>query len=421
MIYTSSKILVGLSSFVLLRLLTHTMVPDQYALYALTFAIVTFLTTVMNSFLTNSIIRFLPNALEGGTQRRFDFAASEIAVLVAILTTGTTAVILGALVIFGFVQISLPAWAAATIAAGAGSAFQIFCVHIYANRKRILYSVLLVAQVALFAVGAATIPLINADPVDLALLFLALSFILPLIALGMPLSLRRPRFSKATKDLARKFLQYGAPLIMLNVAVQLNTYLDQFMLRAMTDLHQVGLYAANYVVADKIIYALASVMAVTVGPLIFREWERGNAGESYQMIWRSMLLFVVLSMPAMVAMLWFPEQILALLIDAQYADGRVIIPYVMSAALFSGLASMAAYVHTLLMRTKELALIYISGTGMNFVLNLVFIPRLGLMGCAFSTCISFVLLFVLIVWRAHYHGGFLGHAKASAYSLLRRE
>jgi O-antigen/teichoic acid export membrane protein len=419
LIYTTAKILVGLSSFALLHFLTHAMTPAKYANYSLVFAIVTLLTTVITSWQTNSVVRFLPIAVERNRQQAFNHAFAQIGAVTAALSAIAAAMVLAVASEIEFIHLSPISFAAAVIAGAAGSVFQIYSIYSYSGRRRVSYSVLLILQICLLMVGAATIPYITIDPVELTLLFLAGSFVLPLVLFRMPTPRIPFRRLENSKTIAKQFLQYGGPLVLLNFAVQLNTYLDQFVLRAMTDLHQVGLYAANYVVADKVVYAFSSVITVALGPLIFREWEQGKRTSSYQMIWKSIFVFVIITCPVLIVMLTIPDAVMSVIAEPQYAPGRVIIPFVMTAALFSGIASIVTYVHTLLLRTAELTAIYVIGTALRFGLDLLLIPKFGLLGCAFATTVSGAALLLMLVVRAQGLCGFVSYFPAALGSSLR--
>lgn len=419
LIYAFSKVLIGISSFILLRLLTSAMPPADYGLYALIFAIVTVTTTIATSFLTNAVTRYLPGAAERHRMRPFDKALLEISTPTVIGALVATALALGIAHFAGIISLSGPIVAASLVASAAAAAFQIYSIYCYSDRRRILYSAMMIAQIVFFLIGAAALPWIPVDTVTAAIGLFAASYVLPLLLFRMP----RPALtlipSRASWPQVAQFLRYGAPLIALNFSVQLNTYLDQFMLRSMRGATDVGLYAANYVVADKVVYALSSVISITIAPLIFREWERNNKAASLEIVWKSIIIFLTISIPVLVVVLALADPIMNFLTGPDYAPGRVIIPYVMAGALMSGMASIAAYVHTLLLRTGELAIIYFIGIVCGFLANLILIPKFGLVGCAYSTLFSFTVLFMTMLLRAQMLSGFIEYLKPALLSLSR--
>lgn len=419
-IYAASRIIFGLSSFVVIALLTRAMDPAEYGAYTLLFAAVTMTTIVVTSFLTNSIIRYLPLAAEGRSLRVFDYVLVQISALTVVASTLACAITLWVGHLLHFLVVTPDRLLIALALSASSAAFQIYTIHCYSLRLRRSYSYLVVAQVFIFVAGAALIPLVPVDPITAAIAFLTASYVLPLLVFRMPMPRWRRGFGRRARMTAGSFLRYGTPLIALNIAVQLNTYLDQFMLRAMRSVEEVGIYAANYVVADKVVYAISSVVALALGPLVFREWERNNHLSAYQMIWKAAIVFVALSLPVVLLMLVFPDLVMSVLTAPQYAAGRVIIPYVMIAAIFAGVSSIVSYVLSIHFRTIELALCFATCLITNFVLNVVLIPNFGVLGCAFSTIASSAVLLLALLWRVSAFEGFVGQAAHGMFSLFKR-
>jgi O-antigen/teichoic acid export membrane protein len=420
LIYAFSKVLVGISSFVVLRLVTNAMQPEQYGSYSLIFAVVTIATTVVVSYLTNSIIRYLPLASEQKRLRAFDHALAQISTPTALVALGVTTFGLLAVLGLELVHVEPAAICAALVASVAASAFQIYSIYCYSGRRRMLYAAITIVQMSSFMLGAMFVRWLPFDPVTATLTIMALSYILTLAAFRMPWPSLNLRPSRPARQLLGRFLRYGGPLVALNISIQLNTYLDQFMLRSMRSLEEVGLYAANYVVADKVIYALSSVVAITIAPLVFTEWERRNPQASLQMLWKSIAVFLAIGAPVFFIVIALADPIMTILTGPDYAEGRVILPFVLGAALLSGTSSLLAYVHSLMERTVELSVIYFAGLAVNFVCNVVLIPNLGLVGCAISTLAAQSVVFVILLARGQMLCKLLEHCHPAMASLIQR-
>lgn len=419
-IYAASKIIFGTSSFVIISLLTRVMNPSEFGAYTLFLATVTMTSVVATSFLTNSIIRYLPLAAEGKFLRAFNYVLAQISALTVLGSTLICAIAICIGHLLHFIVLT-PNLLFTGIGLSASSAsYQIYTIYCYSRRLRRSYSYLVVSQVFIFVAGAALIRFIPVDPIVTTVLFLSISYLLPMLSFRMPIPRWRRGFGRRAKRTAGSFLRYGTPLIGLNIAVQLNTYLDQFMLRAMSGVELVGIYAANYVVADKVIYAISSLVALTLGPLVFSEWERKNHLNAYQMIWKSVIVFVALSLPVLLLMSVAPDLIMSKLTAPEYAAGRIIIPYVMIGATFAGIASIIAYVLSIHFRTVELAFCFGVCLITNFCLNFFLIPAFGVLGCALSTSFSSAALLIILLWRVSAFEGFLQQAAPGAFSLFKR-
>ena len=400
LIYAFAKLLFGLSSFAVLRLFTEAMNPTSYGSYALLFGVVMISSTVPTAFLTSAIVRFLPEALAHGRVAGLEAIVYHLAFPAIFAAMITTALLLAGCATWDVITLSPERVAAVLLSTCFASWYQLRSVHAYAMRRRRLYAKLMIAQLSVFLLGAALLPTLPIEPVAGGLLCLAASYGLSLALFRLPTPPTRLRLMHRASDLAWSLVRYGTPVVGVNLALQLNTYLGQFMLTAMTSQHDVGLYASNYVVADKIVYALASVIALTIEPLLYREWGRASANGSYQMVWKCAFLFIGLAVPGMIIFLAFLNPIMSLLTDSSFEAGRVILPLVLPAALMSGLASVFSNILTLHKRTGDIAVIYLSAVLINLLFNLILIPKFGIVGAAYSTLLSFTILFGAIFIRA---------------------
>ena len=266
-IYAASKVVFGVSSFLVVGLLTRAMDPSQYGAYTLLFAVITITTTVATSFLTNSVIRYVPLAAEEKRLRPFNYVLTQIAGVTVLISSLVCGAALWGTQALGLLALTPDMVAVGLVLSACSAAFQIYTIYCYSSRRRRLYSYLVVTQVLIFVIGAFLVPFVTLNPITTTVAFLTVSYAVPIVMYKMPYPRWTAGFDRRVKQTTVGFLKYGTPLIALNIVVQLNTYLDQFMLRAMRSAEEVGIYAANYVVADKVVYAISSLVALALGPL----------------------------------------------------------------------------------------------------------------------------------------------------------
>ena len=420
LIYATAKALAGVSSLLVLRFLTSAMDPSAYGTYALLFALVAICSTVPIAFLTNSIVRFVPEAIERRRTWHIGIIVYQLAVPAvfgAVLVGGTALIASG---ITGLIDLTPSRVLAALIAVGLAAWHHIRSVSAYARRQRRLYGLLLLILLSVFSVGAAFLHLVPIEPVTGALSFLALSYLAPVLVFRTPILRFRPQILSKSSPLVWSLVRYGGPTIAVGLALHLNTYLAQFILQILTNAHQVGLYASNYVVADKFVYALASVIALTIEPLLYREWERGAHSSSYRMVWRCVLLFVMLAIGGLAILFLNLPLIMGILTAPDYVDGRPIIPFVAIAATLTGIAHVFSNVLTLHRRTVSVALIYVAAVAVNLTLNLILIPHHGIVGSAYATLISSAALLALVFFRVQQTTGILSELVPTLTERFRR-
>ena len=92
---------------------------------------------------------------------------------------------------------------------------------------------------------------------------------------------------------------------------------------------------------------------------------------------------------------FFADEILILLASSKYEGARGLLPYLAAPIVLHGAITIytaGLYIH----KKTSLILYFTLGAGaLNVLLNLVFVPRMGMVGAAIATLISYVFLIIL--------------------------
>jgi O-antigen/teichoic acid export membrane protein len=91
----------------------------------------------------------------------------------------------------------------------------------------------------------------------------------------------------------------------------------------------------------------------------------------------------------------FSKEITYIMAASDYREAHKVIPLIVLSYIFQGMYFMATNCLFLKEKTKYLPFITFSAAATNFVLNLLWIPRYGMMGAAGATVIAFVLYFLI--------------------------
>jgi PST family polysaccharide transporter len=202
---------------------------------------------------------------------------------------------------------------------------------------------------------------------------------------------------------ARELLRDSWPLLFAGLAVLLYMRLDVVMLQQMAGDREVGIYAAATRISE-VWYFLPAVIVASVSPSIIKShgtdprlYIRKLQRLYFLMAW----LAIGLSLPISLASGW----IVKLLYGVQFKEAGPVLAIHLwaSVAVFLGVAS-SQY---LLVEQQQKISFYrtLIGVICNIVLNLFLIPRLGAMGAAIATVVSYFIATFSIVFfkstRAH--------------------
>jgi len=206
-------------------------------------------------------------------------------------------------------------------------------------------------------------------------------------------------------ELFKKMLAYGFPILIAGLAFAVNETFDKILLQWLSpqDIakEQVGIYTACYRLAiGMTLYATAFKLGVE--PFFFSESRSENAKYMYAQITK---VFVLLGSVALFIYVVLVDLIKPILVpNEQYWEAMNVVPPVLIAFLFFGIYQSLSVWYKVTDRTRYGAIISVIGAVLTIVLNVIFIPVMGFMASAITTCVAYGLMMVLsyLLGRKYY-------------------
>jgi O-antigen/teichoic acid export membrane protein len=202
----------------------------------------------------------------------------------------------------------------------------------------------------------------------------------------------------------RRMFAYAVPMIWVGLAGMINETLDRAILRyvwpnpneaqAMN-----GIYGANYKLSI-IITLFIQAFKFAAEPFFFAHSKTTEKKDIYvkvmnYFIWICLFVFLLV----MFYLHYFKH-----FIDDKFHEGLAVVPILLFANIFLGIYYNVSIWYKLSDQTKKGAQISILGAIITIVLNLILIPRIGYMGCAWTTFICYLFMMVLgYVWGQKYY------------------
>ncbi len=203
----------------------------------------------------------------------------------------------------------------------------------------------------------------------------------------------------------KKMLGYGFPILIAGIAFAINETFDKILLEWLlpqdTATAEVGVYTACYRVAVGMTL-FATAFKLGIEPFFFSESKSENATATYAMITK---MFVVLGSIALISYTVFIDVIKRAIIAEEYWEALDIVPIVLVAYLFFGIYQTLSVWYKVTDRTSYGAWISILGAAITIGLNILFIPKIGYMASALTTCAAYGLMMVVsyILGQKKYH------------------
>ncbi len=389
-IYLLARGVPGVINFLAIAVYTRLLPPDEYGRYALVMAGVGFAGVLLFYWLGSAVLRFT-----SAYRHQPEELLGTVRSLYLIILVGT--LIAGGAVIALFVPAE---WRSFVVVAlfllWAQGWFEINLEKARAELLPVRYGV------------SAGIRSIVAISTGVALILYGLGAIAPLIghvagfALGAALlaskQWRQVRYS-FSRPVARQVLSYGLPLTGTFALSYVINSSDRFLIAHFLGEESAGVYAAGYDAVSQVLAVLMMIVNMAAYPLAVANLEQNGIEAAKVQLSRNILLLLSVAVPAGVMIVLFAPQFASVMLGQRFRQPAVtIIPYIALATLLAGIR---AYHFDLAFQLGKytIAQIWVTGSAaiVNVLLNLVWIPRWGILGAAWATIAAYVVALLLSI------------------------
>ena len=200
------------------------------------------------------------------------------------------------------------------------------------------------------------------------------------------------------------YLSYGAPLaggLILNLIL---TSGDRFVIGAYLGEAEVGAYSAGYQVGARILDIIFLWGSTAITPLLVAAYERGGAKDVIPIARNGYTIRLGLGAPAALGVALLAQPICTVLIGESLRDRAAeIVPWIALAALMAGMCDYFSEAFMLTKKALQRALLMLVPAFLNIGMNVLLLPRIGLMGAVVATVTAYGVGMILlaIVGRRH--------------------
>lgn len=230
-------------------------------------------------------------------------------------------------------------------------------------------------------------------------------FIANLIASAFVLILVLPYFFKAKLNfefkILKQFLSYGWPIMIAGLAFVINENLDKWLLPQLEGEFVNGAYSACYKLA---VFMTLFIQAFRMGaePFFFNHSDKENATQTYATILK---YFTIVGALGLMFVVIYIDLLRPIFIKKEsYLLALDIVPIVLLANLCLGIYHNLSIWYKLTDRTRFGMYISLIGAAITIGFNIIFIPKIGFMACAYATLIAYSLMMLIsyVLGRKYY-------------------
>lgn len=194
--------------------------------------------------------------------------------------------------------------------------------------------------------------------------------------------------SRINWSLLKSMIIFSAPLVINSVSWWISNFCDRYVLEYFISAGAVGIYS----VAAKIPALISSISSVFMQAWTLsaiREYEKGNNKEFYSSVFELYSCIVFLTGAIIIAMI---KPFMMFFVGKDFVSSWEYIPVLLIGAIFSGISSFFGNIYTAAKRNTGVMITTLAGAGINILLNLVLIPKLGIHGAVTATMLSYFLI-----------------------------
>ncbi len=273
------------------------------------------------------------------------------------------------------------------------------CLNFLRARREIrVYAVLTVAHKYL-SLGAIVVLVLRGEGLLSALVaLLAVQLVLLMYLLAVVcrrIGFIRPRFKRT-----REYLAFGVPTIPGNMSSWVVHASDRYVIGFLLGMGSVGVYAAGFAVGHLCV-VLGSVIGFVSPAALSQLHEEGRVEEVRTILSTSLKYSLVLAIPFVFGVVALGEPVLRLLSTEEIASTARVVAVLIAVSTVLQVAYVS-FVQPLVLvkRTPVTARIWLAAAVLNLVLNLLLVPRIGIVGAAIGTVIAHILALVWIFARS---------------------
>jgi O-antigen/teichoic acid export membrane protein len=193
----------------------------------------------------------------------------------------------------------------------------------------------------------------------------------------------------------REYLSFGLPTVPGNVSSWIVNSSDRYVIALFLGAASVGYYSPGYTLGNTISMFIAPI-SFMLPAVLSKYYDEDNRQNVKMVLSYSMKYFLALAIPSVVGLSLLSKPMLTILSTPEIAEqGYLITPFLALGGLLFGLSAIITQILVLEKKTGVTGTIWILVAVFNLGLNIIFIPRIGIVGAATTTLIAYALVFII--------------------------
>ena len=195
-----------------------------------------------------------------------------------------------------------------------------------------------------------------------------------------------PHFTKI-----KEYLRFGLPTVPGTISSWVVSSSDRYVIAYFLGVTSVGVYYAGYALGG-ILALVPMALGFVLAPTLSRLYDEGKIDEVKAHLSFSLKYFLALAIPFVFGATVLSRKILWVFSTPEIAtEGYLIVPLVAFSTLLIGIEIIRGQIIRLVKKTKIIGWTWMVAALANLVLNIVLVPRFGIVAAAITTLVAYAL------------------------------
>ncbi|MDR1167438.1 MAG: oligosaccharide flippase family protein [Heliobacteriaceae bacterium] len=391
--YAPSKIFGMLGNAIIIPIYTSILSPQQYGLYALSIALLSFLCIIFSDWVGLSGLRFFKKS------QLMESIPKYLTTLVLILIVNLSVMFLLAFVFresfYEFFKIPVKYFLAILLLIIPVAVRALLFQLLRAQLKAVSFTIsTILNQILTILLSVIFVKFFNIGAMGL-LLGMGVSIVLTDLLLIYQSSIMSWfKFQKIEWHFLLPIFKYGLPIAATALSAWIINQSNKFIMNSISGFSEVGIVGVAYGLTLPILMTVFSIITVAVIPRIINMYEEKI--DVRPLISRFTGYYIMAALPAIVLISIYSQDYVRMLSpNENFYSAAAIIPYFAFGTFFMALTDYTTLQYHLANKTHIEFIIKLTSGVVGVVLNIMFIPKYGLTGVGIATlCANFLYFFL---------------------------
>ena len=203
-------------------------------------------------------------------------------------------------------------------------------------------------------------------------------------------------------SLLKRIMKYSFPILLIGLAGMLNDNIDKLLIPKLINdpnpVEQLGIYGANFKLSVLMVLFI-QMFRYAAEPFFFKNSENADAKKLYADV---MNYFIIFGLIIFLGVMFYID-ILKYFIAKEFWEGLKVVPILLIAKLIFGVLFSLSIWYKVTDKTKFGIIVASIGALITIVLNIILLPRIGYIGSAFASLLSYSVMLAVSYYLSTKH------------------